>query len=65
VSVAVGAVDCRSRTCRVEITPNGTGDINEVLAGIASRMADAAGTLVVDPPGQDSVHAATVLYFSR
>jgi hypothetical protein len=63
--VAVRAVDCRAKTCRVEIAANGTGDMNELLAGIASRMTDAVGAMVVDPPSQDSPNGATVLYFSR
>jgi hypothetical protein len=64
-SFSVGALDCRSKTCRVEVTGNGSGDLNEFLVGVAARMTDAASSVVVDPPDRDNPNAAVVLYFSR
>jgi hypothetical protein len=64
LSVAVRSVDCRSKTCRVEIAPNGATDVNEFLAGLASRMSG-AGTMIVDAPDPDLAGRPTVVYLSR
>ncbi len=67
-SFSVGAIDCRSKTCRAEVTAvtvNGAGDLNEFLAGVSTRMTDAASSVVVDPADPDNPNAAMVLYFLR
>ncbi len=63
--LALRAVECRSKTCRVEIVPDGKAELSDVLPRVLDHAADTLTALIVDPPQQDSTDVARVLYFSR
>jgi hypothetical protein len=59
------ALECRSKTCRVEIVPDGNADLNDVLPRVLMHAANALTALIADPVQQDGADAARVFYFSR
>lgn len=63
-AVRVGAVECRSRTCRVEIPDDGSGEAGDVLALLSERVGERLPTLSSARIEQGNGSATTVLYLS-
>jgi hypothetical protein len=60
------AVDCRSRTCRVELRNPGTGEFSQSLAGLSSEIASTFSQAIVSYPGRDARgEGLVVLYLSN
>lgn len=59
------ALECRSRTCRAEVTPPDDSDPDEWLAATAARMSGGLGALAADPSDRNDAKGARVIYFSR
>jgi hypothetical protein len=64
-SANVQAIDCRTKTCRVELQDDGTGRMQALVPMLAVQMAESLPNLTAEQvPGPNGT-MATVLYLSR
>jgi hypothetical protein len=65
VGLPARGVDCRSRTCRVEIPDDGSGRVAETLALFANELAATLPNMVAHQMVDASGTATTFLYLTR
>jgi hypothetical protein len=58
-------VECRQRSCRVEIDDDGSGRLNQRLPFFALGLADVLPTIAAERVDQGNGRSATVLYMSN
>lgn len=58
-------VECRARTCRVEIADDGSGRMNRTMLKFAQRVGHELPDVVYDHVEHDGGAATTILYMSR
>lgn len=61
----LGNVDCRSRTCRVELAEDAVGGVGQNVALFLMNLGSAAGSTVTDRVEQTNGSKTTILYVSR
>jgi hypothetical protein len=61
----VQSVDCRTKTCRIEMQDDGTGKAASTIPMLAVQMAGALPNLIADRIEQSNGKAMIVLYLSR
>ncbi len=60
-----GSVECRSQTCRVEVTDDGSGGLRKQMPMLAQLVGQVLPSMTSDRVEDGSGHATMVLYFSR
>jgi hypothetical protein len=61
----VQTIDCRTKTCRVEIGDDGSGVVPQVLPMLMVRMADSLPNVIAQRVEQPNGRATMVLYMSK
>jgi hypothetical protein len=61
----VQTIDCRTKTCRVEIGDDGSGVVPQVLPMLMVRMADSLPNVIAQRHEQPNGRATMVLYMSK
>lgn len=59
------SVECRSQTCRVEISDDGTASLSRRLPFVALRLADVLPSVATEPADPASGRGGMVLYMSN
>ncbi|HEY5808320.1 MAG TPA: hypothetical protein VIT67_10155, partial [Povalibacter sp.] len=64
-ALAVRNIDCRTKTCRIEVEDDGSGITSGALPFLAMRMAETLPNIVSQRVDQPNGRATVVLYMSR